>query len=1337
MIKRRRLLVMTMTTLTVCFIVGVHLGQGKNPASAAPTSWNPAVNCVPVVTTIENIVGTQTNSNGGATQAGGWYGGQSIPSKTDLNPPCTVNGAPMFVELHDVNVEGMTCNSFTGGNDGDCWGNVWDNSSGQMTLLNQIHTEIAGTWITAGTAPAVPATNTQIDMQGFVYWDSGHLSDSWHSFSGWEIHPVSAWRATSTNDFSMSVSPSSGAVAAGSSTTATVSTTLTGGTSQQLTLAATGLPSGATASFNPPTVSTGGSSVVTINAGSSTPIGNYNLSIIASGSSATHSAAYALTVNGAAGTGITNGGFETGNLSGWTPSGKASVTTSAPHSGTYAAMVGLTTATKGDSSVAQSFMASTGGTLSFWYSITCNDTVSYDWGTATLTDNTSGTVATPLPPTCPSNSTWKQVSATLTAGHYYTLALINHDDNSPGDPTYTKYDDVAIQAPAGLPAPTGVTATATSQTAVNVSWTSVSGATGYTLQRSPDGSTGWTTIGSPTGTNYTDSGLSAATTYYYRVSATGGGNTSPYSTVASATTQPNPPPAPGSLTATAANSGEIDLSWGSSSGATGYRVERSNSPTTGFSTLTTVSAPSSSYADQSVGAGSTWYYRVFATNGGGSSGASPVASATTPPATPTGLAASTASAGEIDLSWATSAGATGYTVQRSPDGSSGWATIGTPSTTGYSDTGLNSASPYYYRVSASTGSTSSPYSTTVSATTTPSAPTGLTAAATAPNAISLQWNDVTGETSFTVQRSPDGTSWASIATVGANVTNYTDTGLAAGSTYYYRVLAIDAGGSSAPSASASATAVGAPPAQPSGVSATTASASEIDIQWQGASDASGYRVERSADGSTGWTAVYTGGATPTSYSDLGLGASTTYYYRVIATNSSGPSPASAVVSATTKPLPPATPANPAASALSASQISVTWSGGETGFTVQRSPNGTDSWTTAGTTAQGVTSFTDTGLAGATTYYYRVLATNSGGSSAPSTVVSATTPSGAPAAPTGLRAAALSPSSVSLDWGAATGATSYQVQRSPDGSTGWTTLGTVGTAGYTDTGLTAATTYWYRVIAVNTSGNSAPSGSVSVTTFVVSCPCSAWPASTVPTVPATGDTSANELGVKFRVDVSGTITGLRFYKGTTNTGTHTAHLWSRTGTLLATATFSNESASGWQQVTFSSPVAVTAGTTYVASYFAPSGHYAADQNYFATQGVDNGPVHLLANGVDGADGVYKQTSSGFPTLTYRSSNYWVDVVFNANAPATPTSVTASAAPAAQITLNWAAVTGATSYSVAYSSDGVSGWVVVGSTTNASWVDVRPVPGVANYYRVSAVSVGGASTPSSVVSAVPSG
>ena len=125
--------------------------------------------------------------------------------------------------------------------------------------------------------------------------------------------------------------------------------------------------------------------------------------------------------------------------------------------------------------------------------------------------------------------------------------------------------------------------------------------------------------------------------------------------------------------------------------------------------------------------------------------------------------------------------------------------------------------------------------------------------------------------------------------------------------------------------------------------------------------------------------------------------------------------------------------------------------------------------------------------------------------------------------------------------------------------------------------------------------------LSITVVAAQASSTIWPATTVPGVVDAGPDSAVELGVKFRSDSSGSITGIRFYKASTNTGTHVGNLWSSSGTLLATATFTNETASGWQQVNFSTPVAITANTVYVASYHTNVGHYSDDLNYFASKG----------------------------------------------------------------------------------------------------------------------------------------
>ncbi len=215
-----------------------------------------------------------------------------------------------------------------------------------------------------------------------------------------------------------------------------------------------------------------------------------------------------------------------------------------------------------------------------------------------------------------------------------------------------------------------------------------------------------------------------------------------------------------------------------------------------------------------------------------------------------------------------------------------------------------------------------------------------------------------------------------------------------------------------------------------------------------------------------------------------------------------------------------------------------------------------------------------------------------------------------------------------------------------GATGWSSSAP---SSFTFSSAGVKTAYaWAKDAAGNVSNSSSASVTITVASPVIpaATTLTAWSASTVPGIIDSGPDAAVELGVKFRSDSAGYITGVRFYKAGTNTGTHTGNLWDSTGKLLATATFANETASGWQQVNFTTPVAIAANTVYVASYHSNAGHYSDDQNFFAGKGVDNGSLHLLADGVSGPSGVYMYgTASKFPSQGWNSSNYWVDVVFN--------------------------------------------------------------------------------------------
>jgi hypothetical protein len=311
----------------------------------------------------------------------------------------------------------------------------------------------------------------------------------------------------------------------------------------------------------------------------------------------------------------------------------------------------------------------------------------------------------------------------------------------------------------------------------------------------------------------------------------------------------------------------------------------------------------------------------------------------------------------------------------------------------------------------------------------------------------------------------------------------------------------------------------------------------------------------------------------------------------------------------------------------------------------------------------------------------VSATNAVGTGVESAPSAPVTPSGTtlPAAPTGVAATAAD-ASAQVSWTApsdgGSAITSYTVTPyiGTTAQTPTTVSGSPPATTGTVTGLTNGTAYTFTVSATNAVGAgpaSAQSGSVTPTATCTAC--TIWPSTAAPVTVDAADTSPVELGVKFKSDVNGSITGIRFYKGTGNTGTHVGSLWSATGTKLASVTFTGESASGWQQATFATSVAITAGTVYVASYFAPVGHYSGDGAYFAS-GVDNAPLHALKDGTSGGNGVYAYAgASTFPSNTYNSANYWVDVVFT-NAPAAiPGAVTGVSATAgdASAVVSWTA------------------------------------------------------------------
>ncbi|HWF52293.1 MAG TPA: DUF4082 domain-containing protein [Solirubrobacteraceae bacterium] len=402
----------------------------------------------------------------------------------------------------------------------------------------------------------------------------------------------------------------------------------------------------------------------------------------------------------------------------------------------------------------------------------------------------------------------------------------------------------------------------------------------------------------------------------------------------------------------------------------------------------------------------------------------------------------------------------------------------------------------------------------------------------------------------------------------------------------------------------------------------------------------------------------------------------------------------------------------------------------------------------GSTAQTATTFsgsppattaTVTGLTGGTSYTFTVTALNPNGSAAPSGHSNAVVPT-SPTAPTAPQGVSASPatSEVLVSWVAPTSnggsaITGYTVTPFAGATAGTAVQVGGSTTSVMVTGLSNGTAYTFQVAATNAIGMSPVATSSAVVPLNTIFDFAA------PTAPDSGDGSSVEVGVKFTSDQNGLISGIRFYKAAANTGTHVVSLWTSSGTLVAQATSSNESASGWQNVTFGNPVPVTANTTYVAGYLAPNGHYSATGATFASAGVNNPPLHALANATS-ADGVYAYSSSSvFPSGSFNATNYWVDVLFTnkITAPTAPQNVNATGATQeAQVTWSPPASNGGSSvtgYTVTPYAGTAAGTPVQVSGTVTSATVAGLSNGTAYTFQVSATNSVGTS-PVATTSAV---
>ncbi|HEY4271533.1 MAG TPA: fibronectin type III domain-containing protein, partial [Candidatus Udaeobacter sp.] len=486
-------------------------------------------------------------------------------------------------------------------------------------------------------------------------------------------------------------------------------------------------------------------------------------------------------------------------------------------------------------------------------------------------------------------------------------------------------------------------------------------------------------------TAFTDSGLVDGTQYYYRVLAFNTGGSSSYSNERSAITTLNSPTA---LTATTVSSSQINLTWtDNSSSETGFKIERSPVNDLYFTQIATVGANVTTFTDSGLAESTKYYYRVRAYNAMANSTYTSEKNATTLsnlPMAPSGLTATVVSSSKITLTWTdNSNNETGFIISRKTGSGGTYADIHTTNEnmTTWSDTTVVDGTQYYYKVRATNSAGDSPNSNEVNGIAFLAAPTAFTVTAVSSSQIRLSWTDNSAtETGFKIERSPvNDLHFTQIATVGANVTTFTDSSLTESTKYYYRVRAYNAMANSTYTSEKNATTLYNIPLAPSGLRVTSTTSSKVFLAWtDNSGNETGFRIQRKQGATGTYTEIATPGANVTTYTDndSALLDGTQYYYKVCAYNPAGNSPFSNEVNGITLL---SSPTSLTATAVSSSQVNLTWTDNsrtETAYLVERKATSSGNYAQIGSVGMNVHSYTDTyNFGSGTTYYYRVRATN--------------------------------------------------------------------------------------------------------------------------------------------------------------------------------------------------------------------------------------------------------------------------------------------------------------------------------------------------------------------------
>ncbi len=625
-----------------------------------------------------------------------------------------------------------------------------------------------------------------------------------------------------------------------------------------------------------------------------------------------------------------------------------------------------------------------------------------------------------------------------------------------------------------------------SNAAVAISWDLSEHAKKYKVFKKIGSSGNSAMIGDQSGTKFKDSNILPEKTYLYAVSAYNGTGESKPSSYEAITTPgyTEPPDKPENLTISNIAEKSVSLQWDKSTKASKYYLYRKTGD--GIPVDKIDSTDQLTFVDNDLTPNTTYSYAVSAYNSKGESLKSEKVTGKTKvpaPGIPKNLKAEALSDKSISIIWDSVVYAEAFEIYKSLDQTNNFSLDSASLTHSFISTGLKEKTTYYYKIKSKNREGTSGFSKVVSATTKekpvekPKTPNNVAARALSPYAALVDWSKTANTSNYNVYRSRS--SSGTFTKIQSLVdTMYKDSGLQEDTEYYYKVTAENAAGES-PRSSAASVRTWIVIKVPTGLSGKALSSSALSLDWNSVSGAQLYKIFKSSDQGGPFTLLDS--VSNTSFSDTGLEANTSYFYKVSAKGQSGESEQTGAVKVTTKMPIPAVPTGLKATALSASEIQIEFDpvNGATGYILY--DNSRQSGTYDLVDTLGSTNFTHSNLQPNTTYYYKVSSFSDGGESDLSDFDSATTDKKPPDTPSNLRANAKISTEIELSYSSVSDADEYVIYHSLTSSGTFTELQRTTRTYYTHKGLEPKSKHYYKVSASNSNGESPQSNYVTETT----------------------------------------------------------------------------------------------------------------------------------------------------------------------------------------------------------------------------------------------------------------